>query len=108
MIDLIPTTSLAFLGSLGWPEMIILGILGVLIFGKRLPQVGKSVGQSIVEFKKGLSGVQDEVDDAVKTSKRLEDPAAKTDHHDASAPGRAPGMTPGSQKTETNTPPHSA
>lgn len=68
---------LAFLGSLGWPEMIILGVLGVLIFGKRLPQVGKSVGQSIVEFKKGLSGVKDEFDDAVKSTKQLDDPATQ-------------------------------
>lgn len=101
MIDLLAPTSLALFGSLGWPEMIILGVLGVLIFGKRLPQVGKSVGQSIVEFKKGLSGVQEEVDDAVKASKQIEDPSAKSG-------GGTLDVAEG-QKTETpNTPPHSA
>ncbi|MEO1237612.1 MAG: twin-arginine translocase TatA/TatE family subunit [Planctomycetota bacterium] len=70
---------IAFLGPIGWPEMVILAILGVLIFGKRLPEVGKSVGKGIVEFKKGLSGVEDDLDDAVKATKQLDDPKAKAD-----------------------------
>lgn len=63
-------TPLAFLGSIGWPEMLIIGIIGVLIFGKRLPEVGKSIGKGIVEFKKGLAGVDDEVNDAVEKQKQ--------------------------------------
>jgi sec-independent protein translocase protein TatA len=41
--------------------MIILG-LGVLLFGRKLPEVGKYLGKGIVEFKKGLKGLEDEVD----------------------------------------------
>ena len=41
--------------------MFILGI-GVLLFGKRLPEVGRSLGRGIVEFKKGLNGVTDDLD----------------------------------------------
>lgn len=58
-------TTLAFLGPIGWPEMVILAVLGVLIFGKRLPEVGKSIGKGIVEFKKGIAGIDDEVEEAV-------------------------------------------
>jgi len=65
---------LALLGPIGWPELVILGILGVLIFGKRLPEVGKSIGKGIVEFKKGLQGINDDVDNATQDSKRLEKP----------------------------------
>ena len=36
--------------------------IAVLLFGKRLPEVGRSLGKGIVEFKKGLSGVADEMD----------------------------------------------
>jgi sec-independent protein translocase protein TatA len=36
--------------------------IAVLLFGKRLPEVGRSLGKGIVEFKKGLSGAVDELD----------------------------------------------
>lgn len=52
------------LGSLGFPEMLLIAFVGLLIFGKRLPEVGKSLGKGIVEFKKGLSGIEEDVDRA--------------------------------------------
>ena len=54
------------MGPIGWQELLILAVIGVLIFGKRLPSVGRSVGQSIVEFKKGLAGVDEEIDAAAQ------------------------------------------
>ena len=55
---------LAFLfgGAPGWPEMMIVGIIALLLFGKRLPEVARSLGKGIVEFKKGVKGIEDEVD----------------------------------------------
>ena len=53
--------SLALLGPIGTPEMIVIGIVGLLIFGRRLPEVGKSLGKGIVEFKKGLAGIEDDL-----------------------------------------------
>lgn len=47
----------------GWEWFIIL-IVALLIFGKRLPDVMKSLGKGIVEFKKGVKGVEDEVEGA--------------------------------------------
>ncbi|QNN25172.1 twin-arginine translocase TatA/TatE family subunit [Planctomycetales bacterium ZRK34] len=47
----------------GW-EWIVVLIVALMIFGKRLPEVGKSMGKTIVEFKKGLRDVQSEVDKA--------------------------------------------
>ena len=40
--------------------MVVLGI-AVLLFGKRLPEVGRSLGRGIIEFKKGIRGVEDEL-----------------------------------------------
>jgi sec-independent protein translocase protein TatA len=48
--------------NVGWFEMMVLMGLAVLLFGKRLPEVGRSLGKGIVEFKKGLSGAVDEFD----------------------------------------------
>jgi len=50
--------------NLGWMEMVVLLVLGLLIFGRRLPEVGKSLGKGIVEFRKGLKGIEDEVQSA--------------------------------------------
>ena len=44
-----------------WDMVIILGI-GVLLFGRRLPEIGRYLGKGIVEFKKGLKGMEDEVE----------------------------------------------
>ena len=54
-------TPLAFF-SLGWPEMLAIGVAAVLLFGRRLPDVGRSLGRGIVELKKGLRGVADEIE----------------------------------------------
>ncbi|MEK6622050.1 MAG: twin-arginine translocase TatA/TatE family subunit [Planctomycetota bacterium] len=53
----------------GWEWFIIL-IVALLIFGKRLPDVMKSVGKGIVEFKKGVKGVEDEVSDATSATSK--------------------------------------
>jgi sec-independent protein translocase protein TatA len=48
-------------------ESLVLAFFGLLIFGKRLPEVGRSLGQGIVQFKKGLSGIEDDVEQAGAT-----------------------------------------
>jgi sec-independent protein translocase protein TatA len=58
----------AFIGAPGPMEMAIIGIIALLLFGKRLPEVARSMGKGIVEFKKGISGVEDEVNRAVHHS----------------------------------------
>ncbi len=57
-------TTLALFGPIGTWEAIVLLVLGLLIFGRRLPEVGKSLGKGIVEFRKGLAGIEQEVNDA--------------------------------------------
>jgi sec-independent protein translocase protein TatA len=43
----------------------VLAILGVILFGRRLPEIGRSLGKTIVEFKKGVGGLEDDLDVAV-------------------------------------------
>jgi sec-independent protein translocase protein TatA len=47
--------------GLGVPEMVVLMVLGLLLFGNKLPSMARSVGKGIVEFKKGINGLEDEV-----------------------------------------------
>lgn len=70
---------LAF-GWPGGPEWIVLLVLGLLIFGKRLPEVGRSIGRGIVEFKRGIKGIEDDIDeesDRSGKSDRLPDPRSE-------------------------------
>ena len=56
-------STLAFgLGSFTTTDMLVILAIALLLFGKRLPEVGKSLGKGIVEFKKGLKGIDDEIE----------------------------------------------
>ena len=59
------------LGLPGGYEWIIIAIIGLLLFGKRLPEVGKSLGKGSVEFKKGLKGIEDDIDTSVDRQKEM-------------------------------------
>lgn len=53
--------TLAFLQNIGAVEYLVIGVVMLLLFGRRLPEVGRSLGKGLVEFKKGLRDVDDEV-----------------------------------------------
>jgi sec-independent protein translocase protein TatA len=64
-------TALAFINDLLHPShLLVLLVFGLLIFGRRLPEVGRNVGRSIVEFKKGLKGIDEEVNEAEERQRR--------------------------------------
>lgn len=54
-------TLAALIPNVGWNEMLVIGVILLLLFGRRLPEVGRSLGQGIVEFKKGLKDVTDDI-----------------------------------------------
>ncbi len=56
----------------GGMEWVVILVIGLLLFGRRLPEVGKSIGQGIKEFKKGLK----ETEDDVKQDMRREETAS--------------------------------
>lgn len=58
----------AFLPNLHGPEILIVGLVLLLFFGNRLPGVMRSLGKSVTEFKKGISGIEDEIEKAGTTT----------------------------------------
>lgn len=47
--------------NIGPWEMVIAGMIALLLFGKRLPEVARSLGKGIIEFKKGMQGIEEDV-----------------------------------------------
>jgi sec-independent protein translocase protein TatA len=52
----------------GGYEWLIVAFIVLLLFGKRLPGVMRSMGKSIVEFKKGVKGIEDDIDNEGRKS----------------------------------------
>ena len=57
--------------GMGPTEMIVIGLIALLFFGKRLPEVGRGLGKSISEFKKGLKEAETEVHQSVAEAKEV-------------------------------------
>ncbi|NOT00607.1 MAG: twin-arginine translocase TatA/TatE family subunit [Phycisphaerales bacterium] len=84
------TPLVAIFGFPGGSEWIVIGLVALLLFGRRLPDVARSMGRSITEFKKGLRDMKDDVDHASETPKRIAPPRDDDDHRlPASHPGAA-------------------
>jgi sec-independent protein translocase protein TatA len=73
-----PLANLFGMDPMNWA---FIAVLALLIFGKRLPEVGRSLGKGIIEFKKGLAGVEQDIDQA-----EPQRPAEKVTSQERSAP----------------------
>ena len=55
------------MGQIGMPELIVILLVVIILFGARkLPEIGSALGKAIREFKKAGKDIQDDVKDAVK------------------------------------------
>jgi sec-independent protein translocase protein TatA len=86
--------------GLGGQEILLLLVLGVLLFGRKLPDIGRSLGKTMVEFKKGMKGIEDEVSESAQPRAAIEPepvkppqrvtPSAAPKFEDAPAPASVP------------------
>jgi sec-independent protein translocase protein TatA len=88
-------------GVSSW-EMMFLAVIALLLFGKNLPQVARSLGKGMMEFKKGLAGIDEEIYAATSraTSAPQSRPLPMEEREEAIAPKFEP---PKSEPTATNT-----
>jgi sec-independent protein translocase protein TatA len=56
------------MGPIGMPEMLIIGVIALIIFGPRkLPELGKSLGKSIAEFKRASNELKNTLEEEIRT-----------------------------------------
>ena len=62
------------MGGLSPFHWLVVAVIVLLLFGNRLPQVMRSLGQGVVEFKKGLQGIEEDVKNSTN---KIEEQASK-------------------------------
>jgi sec-independent protein translocase protein TatA len=54
-------------------ELVIILIIAVLLFGRRLPEIARGLGKSLTEFKKGVHEIEETKDDLVSEVTKVKD-----------------------------------
>jgi TatA/E family protein of Tat protein translocase len=89
------------LGSVGVPELIIIFTIALIIFGPRkLPELGKSLGKSLAEFKRASNELKSTLDEEIRmeerrSTERQEPPRTVSGYAEVTPPAAAPGTATG-------------
>jgi sec-independent protein translocase protein TatA len=93
----------SILGMFGGDGMILIILALLLFYGRNLPSVGRSLGKGISEFKKGLKGLEDDVEGSSGTTARAEAPPIEAPRPPQRIGAPAPKFE--TQPAQTQTPP---
>ena len=61
---------------MSFSELFVLGLLGVLLFGKQLPTVGRKLGKTYGELKRSYDAFKNEMKDAIKEAENADAPTS--------------------------------
>lgn len=91
--------------NLGMPELILIFVVALLVFGpKRLPELGKSLGRAMSEFKRATNEIKDNFENEVGTAQIKEDLLKQQREVQASLTAPAPEAVPAAAATEAAAP----
>ncbi len=81
----------------GGTEMIIILVVALLLFGNRLPQVARSIGKSLNEFRRGMQGLEQELKSAINETPPPAPPKKRAENEEDRQAPVAPKFIPPSE-----------
>ena len=79
-------------GSIGMPELIIILVIALIIFGPRkLPELGKSLGRSLNEFKRASQDLQNTLEQEIKLEEQKDQARARQEQSAGTSSTDGPG-----------------
>ena len=92
-------------GPIGMPEMIVIAVIALIIFGPRkLPELGKSLGKSIAEFKRASNELKNTLEEEIRTEELVDARKSAQIPPAASTPAVAPASPDGPPQESTTAP----
>jgi sec-independent protein translocase protein TatA len=77
-------------GSIGMPELIIIFVIALIIFGPRkLPELGRSLGKSLAEFKKASNELRSTLEEEIRIEEQKETAAKQAEPEKKAEPPKA-------------------
>ncbi len=96
-------------GSIGMPELIIIFVIALIIFGPRkLPELGKSLGKSIAEFKKASNELRNTLEEEIRLEEQKESAAKQAAAAQQAVAAQPTTPTPAAHTEPVRTADHSA
>jgi sec-independent protein translocase protein TatA len=84
-------------GSIGMPELVIILVIALIIFGPRkLPELGRSLGKSLGEFKRASNELRNTLEEEVRVEEQREQKAKMQEEQTSALAASAQPITPGS------------